>query len=89
MIMADSWENELACLLECPRCSQPMAPQDQRILSVYDHKPICMDCKRAEEHKSDYEEVSKRMIGQCLIDTELAYSDPSGYCYHHFYPYTC
>jgi hypothetical protein len=56
---------------------------------VYDHKPICMDCKRAEEQKTDYEEVSKRMIGQCLIDTELAYSDPSGYCYHHFYPYTC
>ena len=87
--MADSWESELACLLECPRCSQSIAPQDQRILSMYDHKPICMDCKKVEEKKADYEEVAKQMIGQCMIDTELAYSDPSGYCYHHFYPYTC
>jgi hypothetical protein len=29
------------------------------------------------------------MIGQCLIDTEIQWGDPQGYCYHHFYPFTC
>lgn len=87
--MVDTWENELACLLECPRCNQSLAPADQRILSVYDHQPICMACKQVEEKKADYEDVSKKMIGQCMIDTELAYSDRGGFCYHHFYPYTC
>ena len=87
--MADTWKNELACLLECPRCNQSMAPEDRRILSVYDHQPICMACKQVEEKRADYEEVSKKMVGQCLIDTELAYSDPGGFCFHHFYPYIC
>ena len=29
------------------------------------------------------------MIGQCLAETELLYGDPGGYCFHHFYPFTC
>jgi hypothetical protein len=24
-----------------------------------------------------------------MADTEIQYSDPGGYCFHHFYPYTC
>jgi len=48
-----------------------------------------MPCKRAEEKRPDYEQVSKEAIGQCLIDTELAYGDPGGYCFYHFYPFTC
>jgi hypothetical protein len=24
-----------------------------------------------------------------MIDVELQQSDPGGYCYHHFYPYSC
>lgn len=87
--MAAIWEKELACAVECSRCNRSLAPQDQRILSVYDHQPICMACKQVEEKQADYDEVSKKMIGQCLIDTEMAYSDPGGYCYHHFYPFTC
>ena len=87
--MVDSWEKELTCAIQCPRCEQSLSSKDQRILSVYDHQPICMPCKQVEEKRTDYEEVSKQMIGQCLIDTEMSYSDQGGFCYHHFYPYTC
>jgi hypothetical protein len=24
-----------------------------------------------------------------MAETELLYGDPSGYCFHHFYPFTC
>jgi hypothetical protein len=48
-----------------------------------------MQCKKDEEQRPDYEAVSKQMIGQCLIDTEMKWGDPQGYCYHHFYPYKC
>lgn len=75
--------------MECTRCDTKLKPEDQRILSVYDHQPICMECKAAEEKRTDYPEASKEMIGQCMIQTEMMYSDPEGYCYHHFYPYTC
>lgn len=87
--MAERWDQKLACAAICSRCNQKMGPEDQRILSVYDHEPICMSCKRAEEQRPDYEQVSKQAIGECLIDTELAYGDPGGYCFHHFYPFTC
>jgi len=87
--MNDTWAENLSCATHCYRCDIGLAPTDQRILSAYDHKPICMACKQTEEEKSDYEEVSKQMIGQCLIDTEMEYSDPQGFCYHHFYPFKC
>jgi hypothetical protein len=48
-----------------------------------------MECKKSEEERPDYDEVSKKMIRQCLVDTEQQYGDPGGFCYHHFYPYTC
>jgi hypothetical protein len=66
-----------------------MTAGDPRILSVYDHEAICMDCKEAEEKRDDYEGMSKQTIGQCLNDSELRMNDPQGYCYHHFYPFTC
>jgi hypothetical protein len=56
---------------------------------VFDHEPICLPCKRTEEKRPDYEAVSKEAIGACLADVEVAYGDPGGYCYHHFYPFTC
>ena len=87
--MADAWADKLSCALECQRCNRKLTPKDPRILSVVDHEAICMDCKREEEHRDDYEEISKKTIGQCLIDTEMQWGDPQGYCYHHFYPYTC
>ncbi|MBN2256045.1 MAG: hypothetical protein JW736_10085 [Deltaproteobacteria bacterium] len=88
--MADVWKEGIRCCeIHCPRCEKQMGADDERILSVYDHKAICMECKKKEEQRPDYGDVSKQMIGQCMIDTELALSDPGAYCYHHFYPFTC
>ena len=87
--MSESWKEKLSCATQCHRCSAKLGPKDQRILSVYDHEPICLPCKRAEEKRPDYEDVSKEAIGTCLADVEVAYGDPGGYCYHHFYPFTC
>jgi hypothetical protein len=87
--MGDDWAEKLSCATQCRRCNQKLGPKDQRILSVYDHEAICMGCKSEEETRPDYEEISKQMIGQCLIDTEVQWGDPEGYCFHHFYPFTC
>lgn len=87
--MEDKWEKELACAVVCSRCQNKLAAADLRILSVYDHQPICLDCKKGEEARPDYEKVAKQTIGHCMIDSEINYGDPSGYCYHHFYPFKC
>ncbi len=87
--MKDSWEEKLTCAVKCPRCEKQMGQSDERILSVYDHEPICMECKREEEKRPDYEETSKNTIGQCMAETEVMWGDPGGYCYHHFYPFKC
>jgi hypothetical protein len=87
--MSENWNERLSCATRCHRCSHELAHKDPRILSVYDHQPICMPCKRSEEERPDYEARSKEAIGQCLMDVEIAYGDPGGYCYHHFYPFTC
>ena len=87
--MKDEWNKKLACSLQCARCEKALSGSDQRILSVYDHAPICMPCKKEEESRQDYEAVSKQMIGSCLAETELLYSDPGGYCFYHFYPFRC
>lgn len=85
----NDWKNKMICLTECPRCKRHLEADDPRILSIYDHEPICMQCKKNEEQQADYEEVSKRMIGQCLADVELKQEDPEAFCYNHFYPYRC
>jgi len=87
--MSNEWTEYLACATQCTRCEKKLNKDDQRILSVYDHQAICMGCKKEEEQRPDHETVSKQTIGQCLIDTEAKFGDPKGYCYHHFYPYTC
>ena len=87
--MTDAWAEKLACAIQCQRCERKLAPTDPRILSVIDHEAICMACKKEEEKRDDYEEISKQTIEQCLIDTEMQWGDPQGYCYHHFYPFTC
>ncbi|MDZ7579050.1 MAG: hypothetical protein U5R30_00070 [Deltaproteobacteria bacterium] len=87
--MSDKWQNDLYCAIGCARCAKTMGADDRRILSVYDHQPICMDCKKREETRDDYAEVSKNMIGTCMAETELMYSDPQGYCFYHFYPFKC
>ncbi len=88
--MNDPWKDKIMCMIQCPRCGRSMKGEDDRILSVYDHEPICMQCKIEEEKRPDYEEVSRNMIGICMMDAESAYSmDPKGYCFHHFNPYKC
>ena len=87
--MKDDWKEKLSCAISCHRCDSKLDPQELRILSVYHHQPICMVCKKNEEQRPDYEEVSRQTIGQCLIDTEMQYGDPQGYCFHHFYPFKC
>ena len=87
--MQDAWVEKLSCAIQCQRCDRQLAPTDPRILSVYDHEAICTACKDEEEKRDDYEEISKQTIGQCLIDTEMQWGDTQGYCYHHFYPFTC
>jgi len=87
--MTVKWEERLACATECARCKKSLNSKDQRILSVYDHDAICRDCKKEEERRTDYEVTSETMVKQCLVDVELMQSDPGGYCFHHFYPYTC
>ena len=87
--MAKQWEKVLSCAIECTRCSQKLDSNSERILSVYDHQPICIECKKEEESRPDYEAVSKNMIGQCMAETEVMYGDPGGYCYFHFYPFKC
>ena len=87
--MKDAWEERVSCATVCAACGETLGRKDQRILSVYDHQVICLDCKQKEEEKPDYQDVSKAMIGACMADTEIQYSDPGGYCFHHFYPYTC
>jgi len=84
--MKEEWEEKILCATQCSRCREGL---NQRILSVYDHQVICMGCKKREEERPDYDEASKDMIRQCLVDTERQYGDPGGFCYHHFYPYRC
>jgi hypothetical protein len=81
------WEEQLNSMKECPRCKKATGYKAPRILSVYEDEVICLKCKKKEEQRLDYEEVSKRMIGQCLGDVELQQSDPQGYCFFHFFPY--
>jgi hypothetical protein len=87
--MSENWERKLSCAAACRRCGRGLGARDERILSVVDHEPICMPCKREEEQRPDYAEIAKEAIGRCLVDVELAQQDPGGWCYHHFYPFTC
>lgn len=87
--MKVSWEEKISCATECSKCEKKLGQKDKRILSVYNHQPICMDCKNKEEERHDYAKVSKEMINQCLVDTEQQWADPENYCFYHFYPFSC
>ena len=78
--MKDNWEEKLACAVACASCKKAIGPQDLRILSSYTHHPICMDCKKIEEKKPYYAEVSQGMIGKCMVETEILYGDKGSYC---------
>ena len=78
----DKWEEIISCVIQCPRCNGTMKSEDQRILSVYDHQAVCMACKKEEEQRPDYAEVSRETIGECMATTEVQYGDPYGFCFH-------
>lgn len=82
-------EEKISCATLCERCDKDLTPQDMRILSVYDHKTICVECKKAEENRPDYAQVSKDMISQCLVETEQQWADPENYCFYHFNYFHC
>jgi hypothetical protein len=87
--MERPWEKDLACAAACGRCARPLGRDDARILSVYDHRPVCLDCKREEERRTDYEDRSRAMIAGCIGETGKPYGDPAGFCFHHFCPFRC
>ena len=87
--MKPSIEEKISCAMVCEKCSKILDQKDKRILSVYDHKTICVDCKKAEEGRPDYAQVSKDMINQCLVDTEQQWADPENFCFYHFNYFTC
>jgi hypothetical protein len=87
--MQTHWEKQLSCAGRCARCDHPLDRTDQRILSVWDHQPICLACKQAEEARPDYPDQSKQMIADCIAATGKPYGDTAGYCFHHFLPFRC
>jgi len=87
--MKEQWEKKLSCASTCQRCSGPFGKKDERFLSVFDHQPMCLKCKQAEEKQPGYENQSKQMIADCISTTGKPYGDPAGYCFHHFCPFKC
>jgi hypothetical protein len=87
--MNEHWKKDLTCAERCTVCNKKLDKRDQRILSVYSHQPICMTCKNEEERQTDYADMSKNMISECIRTTGKPYGDPEGYCFHHFCPYKC
>lgn len=87
--MEENWEKQLACAESCQRCNTPLGNKDRRLLSVYDHQPICMACKKEEEKKPDYEDMTREMISACMETEKRPYGNPASYCFHHFCPFKC
>lgn len=87
--MPQTWDQTLECARGCTRCGAALERRDPRFLSVVDHQPICAGCKREEERRPDYADLSRQMIARCIADTGKPYGDPAGFCFHHFCPFTC
>jgi hypothetical protein len=69
--MGVKWDEKLKKATECGRGKRVLGSGKQRILSVYDDEVLCSECKKAEEHRSNYEEVSKKIVGQCRYQVTL------------------
>jgi len=85
----ENWEKQLSCAEECSRCNKSLETKDRRILSVFDHQPICSDCKKEEEKRPNYEDATRQMMAECIAETSKPYGDPASYCFHHFCPFKC
>jgi hypothetical protein len=68
---------------------QILETKDRRILSVFNHQPICSHCKKEEEKRPDYEDASRQMMAECIAEASKPYGDPANYCFHHFCPFKC
>jgi hypothetical protein len=75
--MIKDWEKQLSCAEECSRCNTSLKTKDRRILSVIDHQPICVDCKKEEQTRPDHEDASRQMMAQCIAETSKPYGDPA------------
>lgn len=87
--MEVNWEKNLSCASRCQRCGEALAKKSGRVLSVFDHQPICLACKQSEETRPDFPDQSKQMIAECIATTGKPYGDTASYCFHHFLPFTC
>lgn len=87
--METHWEKQLSCASRCQRCRKPLERKELRILSVFDHQPICVACKQTEETRPDYPDQSKQTIADCIAATGKPYGDTASYCFHHFLPFRC
>ncbi|MGD8343770.1 MAG: hypothetical protein PVF71_01355 [Desulfobacterales bacterium] len=85
----ENWEKQLSCAQKCNRCGKSLSNKERRILSIFDHQPICLDCKKEEEKKSDYEDASRQMMAECTQQAGRPYGDTASYCFHHFVPFKC
>jgi hypothetical protein len=85
----ENWEKQLSCAEQCSRCDKSLTAKDRRFLSVIDHQPICVDCKKEEEKRPGYEDASRQMMAECMEQTGKPYGDTAGYCFHHFCPFKC
>lgn len=85
----ENWAKQLSCAEHCSRCDKSLTAKDRRFLSVIDHQPICVDCKKEEEKRPDYEDASRQMMAECMEQTGKPYGDTAGYCFHHFCPFKC
>ncbi len=87
--METHWQKTLSCASRCRSCGNPLAPKDERVLSVFDHHPICTACKQAEETRPDYPDQAKQVVADCIGATGKPYGDTASYCFHHFVPFKC
>jgi len=87
--MMQNWEKQLSCAEHCSRCEKSLSAKDRRFLSVIDHQPICVDCKKEEEKRPDHEDTARQMMAECMEQTGKPFGDPAGYCFHHFCPFKC
>ena len=72
------WEKQLSCASSCQLCGAALGAKSERILSVFSHETICMDCKRTEEKRPDYPDQSKQIIADCIATTLNGYYSRTG-----------
>ena len=60
--MKDNWQERISCAIECSKCAKKLNPEDNRILSVYDHQAICFDCKKEDIDLAAFKEKYREIL---------------------------